>query len=232
MAGCCRPHPYPVRPPPKGKGSLSLNRRLPPAEGGSHGYAAHLQQTVDGSKVAASGCIVCAVSADAVRLAFSLGREHFRSFSTATHGGTSLRRVDAVDFATLRPPHPRSYATHPPSSAQLHSLRAPSFARSESGVRHCYAEPGVYVRCRLRRPPSALLPSDLIKVSVAATPLPRGCRHTAIGRVARLRIPPLPHPNMGAVGSTPLTFLIRGGVLPPAPISRAPSPQGERLPIA
>ena len=83
-----------------------------------------------------------------------------------------------------------------------------------------------------RPPPSALLPSALIKVSVAATPLPRGCRHTALGRVARLRIPPLPHPNMGAVGSTPLTFLIRGGVLPPAPISRAPSPQGERLPIA
>ena len=172
------------------------------------------------------------MSAKAVRLAFSLGRQHFRSFSIATHGGTTLRRVDTVDFATLRPPHPRSYATHPSSSAQLHSLRAPSFARSKSGVRHCYAEPGVFVRCGLRPPPSALLPSALIKVSVAATPLPRGCRHTALGRVACLQIPPLPHPNMGSVGSTPLTFLFRGGVLPPAPISRAPSPQGERLPIA
>ena len=65
------------------------------------------------------------------------------------------------------------------------------------------AEPGVFVRYRQSRPPSALLPSALIKVSVAATPLPRGCRHTALGRVACLRIPPLPHPNMGAVGSTP-----------------------------
>ena len=85
----------------------------------------------------------CAVSANAVRLAFSLGRAHLRSFSTATHGGTTLRRVDTVDFAALRPPCPPSYASHPPSSAQLHSLRAPSFARSKSGVRHCYAEPGV-----------------------------------------------------------------------------------------
>ena len=74
---------------------------------------------------------------------FQLGRERCRSFSIATHGGTTLRRVDAVDFATLRPPHPRSYASHPPSSAQLHSLRAALVARSKSGVRHCCAEPGV-----------------------------------------------------------------------------------------
>ena len=88
----------------------------------------------------------------------SLGREHFRSFSTATHGGTTLRRVAAVDFATLRPPQPRSYATHPPSSAQLHSLRAPSVARPKSGIWHCYAEPSVYVRCG-QSPPPCLLPA-------------------------------------------------------------------------
>ena len=88
----------------------------------------------------------------------SLGREHFRSFSTATHGGTTLRRVAAVDFATLRPPQPRSYATHPPSSAQLHSLRAPSVVRPKSGIWHCYAEPSVYVRCG-QSPPPCLLPA-------------------------------------------------------------------------
>ena len=52
----------------------------------------------------------------------SLGRERCRSLSAATQGGTTLRRVAAVDFATLRPPQPRSYATHPPSSAAHRSL--------------------------------------------------------------------------------------------------------------
>ena len=168
----------------------------------------------------------------ALRLAFSLGREHFRSFSIATHGGTTLRRVDAVDFATLRPPHPPSYAPHPPSSAQLHSLRAPSFARSKSGVRHCYAEPGVFVRCGLRPPPSALLPSALIKVSVAATPLPRGCRHTALGRVTCLRIPPLPHPYKGIVGSPLFRFRAHCRGLPPIPLYPCALPPGGWLPHA
>ena len=172
------------------------------------------------------------MSAIAVRLAFSLGREHFRSFSTATHGGTTLRRVDGVDFATLRPRRPLSYATHPPSSAQLHSLRAPSFARSKSGVRHCCAEPGVYVRCRLRRPPSALLPSTLLKVSVAATPLPCGCRHTALGRVASLRIPPLPHPYKGIVGSPLFRFRAHCRGLPPIPLYPCALPPRGGLPIA
>ena len=166
------------------------------------------------------------------RRAFSLGREHFRSFSIATHGGTTLRRVGTVDFAALRPPCPRSYASHPPSSAQLHSLRAPLVARSRSGVRHCYAEPGVFVRCRQSRPPSALLPSALIKVSVAAPPLPCGCRHTALGRVACLRIPPLPHPYKGIAGSPLFRFMAHCRGLPSIPLYPCALPPGGGLPYA
>ena len=55
MAGRYRLCPYTRAPSPQGVGSHTFNRRLPSAEGGSPGYAAHLQQTVDGSKVAASG---------------------------------------------------------------------------------------------------------------------------------------------------------------------------------
>ena len=103
--------------------------------------------------------VICAVSANAVRLAFSLGRQHFRSFSIATHGGTTLRRVDAV--ASLRSDHrihaPTLRIRHSPLSFTL-SVQPPSLGqKAVSGT--ATQSRALFVRCGLS--PSALHPTKI-----------------------------------------------------------------------
>ena len=106
------------------------------------------QKAVPGT-VSQSLDVICAVSAQApsalLYRGHSLGRERCRSFVKATQGRTTLRTVDVPVFATLRPTRPPPYASHLPSFAFPHTLCAPSVARSKSGTRHCFTEPGRYL---------------------------------------------------------------------------------------
>ena len=112
----------------------------------------------------------------------SLGRECCRSFSKATQGRTTLRAVDVSDFATLSPQRLPPYASHLPSSALLHSLCTPSVARTESGTRHCFAEPSIIYRLAevnplqprnsgLHLPPWVLLGRGRLSLPTVALPL-------------------------------------------------------------
>ena len=112
----------------------------------------------------------------------SLGRECCRSFSKATQGRTTLRAIDVSDFATLSPQRLPPYASHLPSSALLHSLCTPSVARTESGTRHCFAEPSIIYRLAevnplqprnsgLHLPPWVLLGRGRLSLPAVALPL-------------------------------------------------------------
>lgn len=56
-------------------------------------------------------------------------------------------------LAALALPPNNPFVTLQPSSAKPRFLRAPSFARSKSGVWHCCAEPSVF--CAVSAAPSA-----------------------------------------------------------------------------
>ena len=113
--------------------------------------------------------VICAVSANAVRLAFSLGRQHFRSFSIATHGGTTLRRVDAV--ASLRSDHrihaPTLRIRHPPLSFTLSMQPWSLGQKAVSGT--ATQSRALFVRCRLT--PSAWRSRSVGSTSVRSASL-------------------------------------------------------------
>jgi hypothetical protein len=74
----------------------------------------------------------------------------------ATFGYAGLHSTSGLSggkLAALALPPNNPFVTQQPSSAKPRFLRAPSFARSKSGVWHCCAEPSVF--CAVSAKPSA-----------------------------------------------------------------------------